>query len=232
MPFAAKPDGSLDGSTALFPGEAVSLTMWSLLYCGPDPQLGQIISAPQISLKRCELIAADSSCWGSRQYQTKSPMKALARRRWLPKIQINSCRCKGKSGLWFHCSPLYHCTSALKPDVAINAVKVLATPAQIPFQTQGLANLCRCTWSKNLVLGFPPHAFAAYGWLPLTGASWPFAFCLAWVWWATLYPRAVGWRPVMTCLFLLNWWNTQLGEKPAGQFGRNGTVSQVVPFLM
>lgn len=124
-----------------FPYDVISLVLWARSSAGTNH-----ISSPDFT----EAMWTHSCwfhSWGSRQYQTKSPMKALARRRWLPKIQINSCRCKGKSGLWFHCSPLYHCTSALKPDVAINAVKVLATPAQIPFQTQGLANLCRCTWS-------------------------------------------------------------------------------------
>lgn len=76
-PCAAEPDGRLDGSAALLSGEAVSLTMWSLLYCGPDPQLGQIISAPQVSRKQCEITAADSSCWGSGRYQTKRSMKTL-----------------------------------------------------------------------------------------------------------------------------------------------------------
>lgn len=57
---------------------APSLMMRSLSFCGPDPQLGQIIAAPWVSLQQCEITAADSSCWGSSRYQTKSPMKTLA----------------------------------------------------------------------------------------------------------------------------------------------------------
>lgn len=89
-------------------------------------------------------------------------MKTLAHGVKLPKIQINSCRSKSKSRLWFHCSPLYHCTSALKPDAVIKAVKVLAVPAQIPFQVQALASLCRCTWGQNLATRFLPHTSAPY----------------------------------------------------------------------
>lgn len=95
------------------------------------------------------------------------------------KILINRSRSKSKSGSDVIA---HHRTSALKPDVAINAVEVLAMPVQKPVQTQGLTSLRRHTWSQNLALGFSPCAFAGYRWLPLAGTSWHFAFCLSWFW--------------------------------------------------
>lgn len=226
-PRAAKPDGRLDGSSAKL------LPLW----CDLSPSEGQTLSwdksqeLPWVSLQQCEITAADSSCWGSSRYQTKSPMKTLAHGDGCQKF---SWAAVDPKQIWAVMSLLIivPLNQRFKPDAAINTVKVLATPAQIHFQTQGLKRLHRHTWGQNLALLFPPHAFSAYCWLPLTGTSWLFAFCLPWVWWAALYPHTAGGQPFTTCLFSLNWWNTQLGEKPASQFGRNGDVSHAVPFVM
>lgn len=90
-----------------FPYDVISLLLWARSSAGTNHNSSLGFTAAM----------GNYSCWLQllriQPVPNKEPSENLSSWRWLPKIQMHSCRPKSKSGLWCHCSPLCHWTSAL-----------------------------------------------------------------------------------------------------------------------